>query len=178
MSGVGVADVVAHVSDAAFGRPLVMNVLRGHVVEAMVDLALRPDWRWCAADYAGWDFERADGVRVEVKQSAARQSWEPAFGGKVCPRFDVRERTGWWDGADWVPSHGRAAHLYLFCYNGRADEDADHRNPDQWEFFVASAGDLPTGKSIGINRVRALTPTLSFSDLKQQVRSAADKLAR
>jgi hypothetical protein len=42
---IGVADVVARVSDAAFGRSMMMNVPRGHVVEAMVALALEPEWR-------------------------------------------------------------------------------------------------------------------------------------
>lgn len=175
MREVGVVDVVAHVSDAAFGRPLVMNVLRGQVVEAMVDLALASEWDWCAADYSGWDFERRDGVRLEVKQSAARQSWAPASG-QVCLRFDVRERTGWWDGAEWVPSPGRAAHLYLFCYHGGMDESADHRDPVQWEFFLVPTSELPTGKSIGIGKVRAMSPMVTFSDLQQQVRSAADEL--
>jgi hypothetical protein len=61
---IGVADVVARVSDAAFGRPRVMNVPRGHVVEAMVALALEAEWRWCAADHASWDFEHEAGVRL------------------------------------------------------------------------------------------------------------------
>jgi len=61
---IGVADVVARVSDAAFGRSMMMNVPRGHVVEAMVALALEPEWRWCAADHASWDFEHETGVRL------------------------------------------------------------------------------------------------------------------
>lgn len=42
---IGVADVVARVSDAAFSQPRVMKVLWRHVVEAMVALALEPEWR-------------------------------------------------------------------------------------------------------------------------------------
>lgn len=71
-------DVIAKVTASAFGQPLVTNVLRGHVVEAMVALALEPEWRWCSGDYAAWDFERADGLRMEVRQSAYRQSWVQA----------------------------------------------------------------------------------------------------
>lgn len=47
-----VDEIVARVSNAAFGRPLVTNVLRGQVVEAIVASALEPEWTWCAADYA------------------------------------------------------------------------------------------------------------------------------
>lgn len=69
-----VADIQRKVADAAFGRPLITNVMRGQVVEAIVACALEPECRWCAADYSSWDFDRADGVRLEIKQSAARQS--------------------------------------------------------------------------------------------------------
>ena len=71
----GPAEVVAKAADAAFGKPLVTNVLRAQLVEAMIALVLVPEWHWCGADYAPCDFERADDLRLEVKQSAARQSW-------------------------------------------------------------------------------------------------------
>lgn len=96
-------DVVDRVSHAAFGRPLVTNVLRGQVVEAIIALALEPEWTWCASDYASWDFERADGRRLEVKQSAARQSWAAPAHGIVRPSFDIKERTVRWEGATLEP---------------------------------------------------------------------------
>lgn len=58
--------MIAKVCDAAFGKPLVTNVLRGQIVEAMVAIVLEPDWQWCGADYAPCDFERPDGWRLEV----------------------------------------------------------------------------------------------------------------
>lgn len=39
----GISDVIAKVSQVAFGKPLVTNVLRGHVAEAIIALALEPD---------------------------------------------------------------------------------------------------------------------------------------
>lgn len=68
-------EVVARAAQAALDRPLASNAFRGVLVEAMVAGALRPRWRWCGMDWTSWDFERDDGVRLEVKQSAARQSW-------------------------------------------------------------------------------------------------------
>ncbi len=107
----GIADVVARVGDAAFGKPLVMNVLRGHVVEAIVALALAPDWRWCAADYASWDFEHDAGVRLEVRQSARRQSWPRSASSVPRPAFDIRARTGRTEAGEWIAEPGRAADL-------------------------------------------------------------------
>ena len=170
---VGVADVFARVSDAAFGRPLVTNVLRGHVAEAIVALALEPEWHWCAADYAAWDFERADGLRLEVKQSAYLQSWASTPGSKVQPSFDVRGRTGRWEGATCIDEVGRPAHLYLFCYHDRRDGLADHRDPRQWKFYVVTAKSLPQIKRIGIAPVRRLAASCTFDELERQVAVAA-----
>lgn len=173
----GVADVVARVSDAAFGRPLVTNVLRGHVAEAIVALALEPEWRWCSADYCSWDFERTDGLRLEVKQSARLQTWDTGGGAQVRPSFDVRERTGRWEQAAWIAEPGRPAHLYLFCYHGRCNPRTDHRDPEQWEFFVVPAAALPPVKRLALGSVSRLAIPCGYPDLRDQVQRAASGVA-
>lgn len=172
----GVADVVARVSDAAFGRPLVTNVLRGHVAEAIVALALEPEWHWCAADYAAWDFQRHDGMRLEVKQSARLQTWAANPATKIQPAFDVRERTGRYEGATWVDDPGRSAHIYLFCYHDRSDAAADHRDPEQWHFFVVPTRQLPPVKRIAIGSVRRLANAHPFAGIKAEVSLVAHLL--
>lgn len=173
----GVADVVARVSDAAFGRPLVTNVLRGHVAEAIVALALEPEWRWCSANYAAWDFER-EGIRLEVKQSAMRQSWAASPTTVARPKFDVRERTGHYDETAWIDAPGRQAHLYIFCLHERSDAGADHRNPAQWTFFVVPTSLLPPVKSVGIASVRRLASGVDFRNLGSQVDLIAEACRR
>jgi len=97
------ASVVAAAAKAAFGKPLVTNVYRSIIVDAMVAAALGEAWKWCSADYAGWDIESPTGTRLEVKQSAARQSWLPSSAGYRPPSFDIAERTGRWrDGSTWI----------------------------------------------------------------------------
>jgi hypothetical protein len=91
-------DAVARVMSEMFDKPLLNNNIRGLLVEAMIASVLHPQWTWCSADYAAWDFESEDGVWLEVKQSAARQSWAPETGGASAPRFDIRERTCRWVG--------------------------------------------------------------------------------
>jgi hypothetical protein len=75
---------------AAFGQPLIVNVLRGLVAETIVAEALSLEWTWCSTDYSAWDFIRSDGKRLEVKQSAARQSW--AANGAKPQRLQLRHR--------------------------------------------------------------------------------------
>ncbi|ALR20411.1 hypothetical protein ATN00_08905 [Sphingobium baderi] len=164
--------MVEKVSQAAFGKPLITNILRGHVAEAIIALALEPEWTWCSADYAGWDFERSDGLRLEVKQSAARQSWGTDKPNK--PSFDVAARTGYWEGGTrWIEKPGRAAHLYVLAHHGIYDDSADHRDPSQWEFFVIPSGSLPDIKRISLKTVQGLAPAVNIAELAKVVGNIA-----
>ena len=59
-----------------FGSPLLRNVIRGMLVEEMVAQALEYEWALCADDWGACDLSQVGGpLRVQVKQSAARQSW-------------------------------------------------------------------------------------------------------
>lgn len=164
----GTNSVIAKASSAAFGTPLVSNILRGHIAEAVVALALEPEWTWCGADFAGWDFERTDGLRLEVKQSAAQQTWISSRPSN--PSFDIAARTGYWEkGTIWIARPGRQAHLYIFAYHGVYGNNADHRDPSQWEFYVVAARSLPDQKRIGLKRVQTLTSAVGIEDLARVV---------
>jgi hypothetical protein len=163
-----------HVSRVAFGSPLVQNNLRALVVEAIIDSALSPTWRWVSKDWAGWDFEHVESrVRLEVKQSAARQTWKAPPKQKLpLPRFDVRERTGYWDdGATWVAQAGRLAQIYVFAHHPITDDTADHRDALQWRFHVVKASALPsTARTIGLSGLASLSPAqVGWADLFEDV---------
>jgi hypothetical protein len=161
-----------HVSRVAFGSPVVQNNLRALVVEAIIDCALSPTWRWVSKDWAGWDFEHSESrVRLEVKQSAARQTWR-APPNPTSPRFDIRERSGYWDdGATWVDQAGRLAQIYIFAHHPVTDDTADHRDAMQWRFYVVTASALPSAVgSIGLSRLAALSPAVvGWTDLFEAV---------
>jgi hypothetical protein len=146
-------DIRARASDAAFGRPLIVNNLRALVVEMIVASALEPSWAWRAGNWAGWYFEHEDEARLEVKQSAARQTWEASAKGRTAPRFDIKPRTGHYKGAEWNTSGGkvRQAHLYVLAYHGIEDDTADHRDSLQWSFYVVPAERLPASASIALS---------------------------
>ena len=157
-----------HASLTAFGQRLVQNNLRAVVVEAMVDLALPMDWRWCSADWAACDFIHEDGTRLEVKQSAAQQTWEaPQSAGRR--RFDIAPRKGRWEGASWIEDPGRYAHLYLFADHPVTGETADHRDPSQWLFYAVPAANLPTTRSLSLARVGLLATPCRYAELSSSV---------
>ena len=170
-------DVVRRVTNAAFGRPLVTNSLRGLLVEAIVSAALEPEWHWCGMDWGSWDFERADGLRLEVKQSSYRQTWSAPSHGKVSPGFDIRERSGRWEGSTFIAEPGRAAHIYVFAFHGVKDDSADHRDPAQWVFHVVRTEHLPPAKRISLSAVQRLSPCVPFDGLSNEVSGVASPRA-
>lgn len=135
--------------------------------------ALEPAWRWCSGDWASWDFQRQDGVRLEVKQSASRQTWAAPSHGKVSPNFDIRERTGRWEGAQFVAEPGRPAHIYVFAHHGVRDDSADHRDPAQWLFHIVSTERLPALKRISLAAVQRLHGGVGFDALLNEVQYVA-----
>ncbi|KAA2211218.1 hypothetical protein [Teichococcus oryzae] len=145
------------------------NTLRGMLVEAMIDAALPAGWTWCSADYESFDFISQDGVRLEVKQSAARQSWALEGSSPSKCSFDIAPRTGRWDGPVWIPGIGRNADLYVFAHHPVADLSADHREPVQWRFYVVSTHALPATKRISLSKLQAMLAPVVYADLAAQV---------
>jgi hypothetical protein len=160
-----VAEIASKASALAFGNPVIQNGFRGILAEVIIGAALDGEWRWCSGDWGGWDFEHPDETQLEVKQSAALQTW--ALPKKRSPpRFDIRPRTGYFVGAEWRPKIGRHAHIYVFVYHPIADTDVvDHRNPEQWQFHVVRANRLPANKTIGLTKVAALSRAIPWNGL-------------
>ena len=162
-----------------YDTPVMNNVYRSDYVECLVETALAPEW-WLAWtrgwDWAAWDCQHTSGARLEVKQAAARQSWDrEALAPRRSPRFDIASRTGYWpqDGM-WVDSPGRPADIYVFAWHDeRREEYADHRDAGQWLFFVAAERDLPANrKHIGLSGLRVLAPACRITELRRAVGNA------
>ena len=166
-----------------YDEPVMNNVNRGDYVECLVVIALVPEWwlTWTRGwDWAGWDCQHASGARLEVKQAAARQSWDrEELAPRRAPRFDIAPRTGYWtqDGSRWVDSPGRPADLYVFAWHDERREGyADHRDSGQWLFFVVAERDLPSDrKRIGLRGLKALAPACRIRELKRAVEEACPK---
>jgi hypothetical protein len=165
--------VVARAADAAFGKALVTNVHRSLITEVIVAAALEPEWTWCAADYASYDFQHASGVRLEVKQSAALQTWNAASKLKSKASFDIAPRKGEWvDGITWKAGEGRNADIFVFAYHPVADLTADHREPSQWVFYIVLEAALPKTKSIRLPALNELGSAVPFVALRDSVNAA------
>jgi hypothetical protein len=160
----------------AFGRPVLMNTFRAVVAEAIIAQALDHRWAHCAADYHPYDFERDDGVAVEVKQSAARQSWAKDGDKPSRIAFDIAERTGRYVGNVWVSARQRWADIYVFAHHPRTDASTDHRRPEQWDFYVVHSHDLPEQATLSLARLTNIAQPTCFKDLGIVVNHSADGL--
>jgi hypothetical protein len=176
--GLSSAEVVERLTRRLYGSPIVRNDARGELVEEIVAAALEPDWQLCSTEWASCDLvHRANKLRIQVKQSAAKQTWHGIDARRPRPYFSIKEKVGRWERGDqWVEERGRNADLFIFAWHPVTDAGADHRDPQQWQFFVVAERDLPAQGSLSLSRVRQFTNPTGFSELAAKVQRVVDHL--
>ncbi len=178
------AEIISQIASELYDQPIMSNLARPPYVERMVARVLGDNWQHVGSGWNGWDVEhKPSGARLEVKQSARRQSWTESgkFKANDSPRFDIRHRSGQYaaDGKTWIAGDVRPADIYVFAWHSRFDpiEGVDHRIPDQWEFFVLAEQKLPNMKSIGLSSLKLLgCNPISYDRLASVVASEIIKL--
>jgi len=172
--------IASRLASQIFDQPLIQNQYRSAFIEAMIAQYLAPsNWRFSGDGWSGWDFERNDGARLEVKQSAARQTWSEERQFQTRGVFDIASRAGYYEnGTKFIAKRGRPAQIYVFAWNpvfGPDEEyphepETDHRNPDQWQFYIVLARLLPENqKTIALSKVQALAAPCKIDELHENV---------
>ena len=118
----------------------------------------------------GGDFQHDDGSRLEVKQSAAHQTWSELRNIKTRGAFDIAARSGYFyeSGSKYSATPGRCAQTYIFAWNPSYGDETDHRNPDQWEFYVVPAARLPDGqKTIALSKIKAIAKPMKLRTIER-----------
>lgn len=159
-------------TSSLFDKEVIQNNLRGLFAEIMVNNLLGPDWRHYGVDWAGWDLEHESGARLEVKQSAKRQTWGKSL---TSPRFSIRAAHHHYDSNDQYVANDerlRLADIYVFAWH----DGSDQRNPYQWQFYAIAAKDLPKDQaSIGLRPLRSLVDPTSANELRPAVQAILDR---
>jgi len=163
-----------------YDQRIMSNLIRPSYVEFMIAVILRDSWHLVSADWAGWDLENGQGARVEIKQSAARQTWtdRASLQGRLTRGvFDIKVRGGYWKegGSQYVELNGRRpADLFIFAWHPvDALGQADHRDAAQWRFFVVPEDKLPPAqKTIGLTSVQRLSNACSAETIGEAVSAA------
>ncbi len=147
-------EIAGEVYSRFINQKVILNVFRAFHVEAMVARALTPDYQLSR----GWEaydlIHLGSGCRIEVKQSATRQTWHEGEPPKWASSFDIACRTGEFDGSAWLPfeTPKRAAHIYIFAWHGIHDDTCDQRDPAQWIFYVVPASKLKIGQKTAAHK--------------------------
>ncbi len=150
-------EIALRLARKLFDTPVIQNQYRSAFIEAMIEPILASDgWRYAGDSWGGWDFDHPDGTKLELKQSAAQQTWSNARHLRTRGAFDIAARTGYYDqgGSRWTVSPGRPAQIYVFAWNGVYGPATDHRDPSQWDFFVVPTILLPAQKTLSLSTLR------------------------
>ena len=92
------------------------------------------------------------------------------------PSFAILTKTGRWEGPAWIAEPGRNADIFIFAWHPIADDTADHRDPEQWLFYVVPETALPPQKSISLPVLQRLADPIAFSGLRNAVELAVRSL--
>ena len=167
--------VLSNLFDRLYGGPIIRNDLRGELVEEIVGMALAPEWKLCGSDWGACDLQHEkSGLKIQVKQSAARQSWASGNTGYCLPRYSIAAKIGRYEGADWISDAGRNADIFIFAWHDATGAGCDHADPQQWKFYVIAEKALPAQKSLGLNQIGRLARTVEFASLKTAVQAVMD----
>jgi hypothetical protein len=156
---------------------LVSNATRGRLAEFLVAKALGGPETAVRDEWAAFDLETSDGIRIEVKSAAYLQSWNQRELSRIS--FGVR-RTRAWDPDTNRQSNtlARQAHVYVFALLAHQDKSTlDPLNVDQWSFYVLPTRTLDAGTrsqhSITLKSLQKLSGAVPFARLRTAIHEAA-----
>ncbi len=131
-----------------FDRPIMDNTFRGYWCEYMLAEAIGEECRHVGEGWHAWDMQLGedtqdfpDRIRVQVKNSAARQIWhtDKDSTSKCQWMLSYRKRPDYlgMDGVQ-IPceKQGFMCDIFILCLHDRSDDHADQRDPHQWKFYL------------------------------------------
>lgn len=149
-------------------QDLMDNTTRGGVGEYLVAKALGADKSY---EWAPYDLETAEGLRIEVKTSGLRQSWHEEGSPDSEISWDISPKLAW-NREQNIRGEVRirSADLYVFCLH----KGEEPRNLNEWAFLVLRTqvlnSKLPDQKTIRRRPLKKLGAVeIGFSGLRQAV---------
>jgi len=117
---------------------LVSNATRGCLAEFIVAKALKIPTNSVRDEWAAYDLETPEGIKVEVKSAAYMQSWAQNKPSSIS--FSVRRARAWDPETNRLSTEcSRLADVYVFALLAHLDKPSiDPLNLDQWAFYVLS----------------------------------------
>ena len=155
---------------------LVSNVTRGVLAEYIVARAVGVPTDGVRDEWAAYDLDTTDGIKLEVKSAAYIQSWwQPRFSDI---RFGTKKTLSWDPETNTYGTEPtREADVYVFALLGHKEHHTiDPLTLDQWTFYVLPTAELDEREdsqhSMSLPTLEKLASPVTFDELGGTVRKA------
>ena len=160
---------------------LVSNASRGILAEYIVAKAVGVSTTGVRDEWAAYDLETPDGIKLEVKSSAYVQSWWQRDFSSIS--FKIKKTRSWNDETGYSGEPTRKADLYVFALLAHKEHHTiDPLDLDQWQFYVLPTAQLEERKgsqsSISLSALTELTAPVPFDELRGAVYKARASCGR
>ena len=154
---------------------LVGNTARGILAEYIVARVLKiATDREVRDEWAPFDLETPDGVKIEVKSAAYVQSWAQARFSRIS--FGTPKTRAWDSESNSYDSEPkRQADVYVFALFAQREMPVEPLDLEQWKFYALSALKLDERKSISLSALKKLASPVAYHELADAVRKAAGR---
>ena len=154
---------------------LVSNATRGILTEYIVARAVGVPTTGVRDEWAAYDLETPDGIKLEVKSAAYIQSWWQRAFSPIS--FKIKKTRSWNDETGYSGEPTRKADLYVFALLAHKDHHTiDPLDLDQWTFYVLPTAQLEERKgsqsSLSLSALTELTSPVPFDELRGAVYKA------
>lgn len=154
---------------------LLANTTRGRFAEFVVATATNIDTSILREEWALYDLETPDGIKLEVKSAAYIQTWFQRALSKIS--FGTRATLCWDSLSNTYTSEKKHhADVYVFCLlHPHNKSTVDPLNMNHWEFYVMATKELNdytrSQHSITLNSLQRLTTAVSYEGLYEAIKA-------
>lgn len=153
---------------------LISNATRGRFAEYLVGLALGLVQNTVRSEWDAYDFESAEGIKIEVKSAAYIQTWSQKKLSNIS--FSIKSTRSWDEiNGIYKTEIKRQADIYVFCLLHHSNQNTI--NPldlDQWEFYVCPVSILnerySDAKTISLKGVKEISLPQKFNNLYSTIK--------
>ena len=124
-------------------------------------------------EWAPFDLETPDGIKIEDKSAAYVQSWKQSRFSRVS--FGTPKTRAWdSEGGNLRSEPRRQADVYVFALFAQREMPIDPLDLDQWKFYALSTQKLDDRKSLSLSALEKLASLVDYHELADAVRKVAE----
>ena len=153
---------------------IMSNATRGIFAEFIVATAINLEQTGVRDEWAAYDLETPEGIKLEIKSCAYLQTWHQEKLSSI--KFSIKEAR-YWDSntGRYSESAKRHVDVYVFCLLHHENKQTiDPLNLNQWEFYVLAIKELnesaKTKRQITLRSLKRLMNAVSYDKLYEEIK--------